>query len=769
MKTRSAPASVLLAGAVVVAIAAACGMGGNGEADPLDAGSDAPPETPRPTLDASSDTGLVRAPFGLDVRPSNTTCVAPARPPSSAPVNFERVYANVLFPESILALAQPPDDGSRWFAALRDGRVVSFAAKNPTAAPTVVADLAQLTGMPVVQSSEGGLLGLAFHPKFAQNGRLFLSWTTDGGPENLRSIVSRLTSTDGGLSFGQHEVILGPFDQPAGNHNGGGAAFGPDGFLYLSFGDGGGNADSFSNGQTTTGFFSKILRIDVDTPPPSGGTYVIPDGNPYKNGGGEPAAFARGFRNPFRFSFDRASGDLWVGDVGEVAWEEIDRVQVGGNYGWPCREGAHDLITPAIAPERCAVNTGIGLLDPVAEIPHAAANPSRSITGGFVYRGARIPSFVGRYVFGDFVTQELFALSFDPTTGGPITTVLNTGGVPAGSWVAFAEDHDGELYAVSIDGAIYEMLPAGPPQGTTFPERLSQTGCVDPSDPKRPAVGLVPYRVNAQLWSDGAEKERWLAIPDGKTIAVKPDGDFDLPVGSVVMKTFALAGKRVETRLLVRHADGEWAGYDYEWNDAQTDALLLPSNKTKRIGAQSWYFPSRGDCVRCHTAAAGRTLGLELGQLNGELTYTSTNRISNQLATLEHIGLFDKPLGKPPADIVAYPDPLGPGPLEPRARAYLHANCAQCHRPGNASRSDMDLRFATLLHDALACGVDAKVDDLGLVGAKIVAPGMPASSVLSLRAHATGASRMPPLATKLVDTQGVRVVDDWIQSLTACP
>jgi uncharacterized repeat protein (TIGR03806 family) len=280
----------------------------------------------------------------------------------------------------------------------------------------------------------------------------------------------------------------------------------------------------------------------------------------------------------------------------------------------------------------------------------------------------------------------------------------------------------------------------------------------------------VPYGVNAELWSDGAAKERLLAVPDGKTIQVGADGDFDLPVGTVLLKTFSLAGKRVETRLFVRHDDGDWAGYTYEWDDAQSDAVLLTSGKSVPIGDQTWTFPSRSECVQCHTAAAGRSLGLELGQLNGDHVYPSTNRRANQLRTLEHIGLFAAPLGAAVAELPAYPDPFGSAPLDARARAYLHGNCSMCHRPDSGGgRATMDLRFGTTLADSKTCGMAPVVDDLGLAApAHIIAPGSPETSVLSRRVHALDANRMPPLATRRVDTDGVKLLDDWIRGLT-CP
>ena len=184
--------------------------------------------------------------------------------------------------------------------------------------------------------------------------------------------------------------------------------------------------------------------------------------------------------------------------------------------------------------------------------------------------------------------------------------------------------------------------------------------------------------MNAPLWSDGAQKDRWVAIPDGKTITVSDvDGDFDFPNGTVLMKTFTVGGKRIETRLFVRHDDGGWNGYTFEWLDDQSDAVLLPSGKKKDLGTQSWTFPSRSECVSCHSDAAGRSLGLELGQLNGDFVYSATNRISNQLKTFEHIGLLDKPLGKPVEQLVAYPDPYGATALEQRARAPTSTRTAR--------------------------------------------------------------------------------------------
>jgi uncharacterized repeat protein (TIGR03806 family) len=753
------PASLtlpLLPSLVAAAAFAACGG-----TDPAGTGGHAGSGGHGPTTSSSSSgsgghggTGPMPAPYGLDARPANPTCKAPPRP-SSAPVPVKLVPA---FPTTTfttpMGITQIPGDPSRFFVFQRGGTVVSFPASDPTQKTTVLT-----VPQPVNTTGEGGLLGLAFHPQAGTNGQVFFSYTTTGGSTGMRSVVARMTSTDGGQTFGAYKEILGPFEQPYTNHKGGDAHFGNDGFLYLSFGDGGSAGDPFGHGQNTDLFFSKILRIDVD----GGDPYAIPAGNPFKAGGGEPATFAYGLRNPFRFSVDRATGELWVGDVGQNAWEEIDpKIVAGGNYGWNAREGKNCYSPMTNCPTA-------GLIDPLFQYDHTVGH---SITGGVVYRGKAMPGFVGTYLYADYVAQSVSSLSIDPGTGVPSATQINQSG-PTGGWVGFGEDADGEVYAVDINGPIYKLVPAdmNPPPPDLFPDKLSKTGCVEAGDATKPAAGLIPYAPHSPLWSDGADKGRWLAMPDGAQITVQPDGDFDLPVGSVLMKSFQVAGQLVETRLLVRHDDGGWAGYTYEWDADGKDATYLPSSKAKAVGGgQSWYYPSRAECLSCHTGAAGRTLGLELGQLNADFTYTETNRVSNQLATFAHLGLFDAPLPGPIDTLAAFPAPTSQeGTVETRARAYLHANCSFCHRPNSVGGGPMDLRFSVALGDAKACGVDPSNGDQGVAGAKIIAPGDPAHSLISVRPKASGAARMPPLASQVVDAAGTAALDAWIQSLSSCP
>ncbi len=690
-----------------------------------------------------------RAPFGLDTRPANPTCVAPARPaPPGKAIRFTQVFEGAGL-SSPMVIAQIPGDKTRFFAAERAGTVVSFAAVNPVE-KRVVATMPE----PVNTDYEGGLLGMAFHPRFATNGYAYFFFTGFGGgrPSNMRSKIVRMTSTDNGLTFGNAVTILGPVDKEDVNHCGGDLHFGPDGFLYASIGDGGDQTIA----QSKTGFLAKILRLDVDSAFP----YAIPDGNPFKSGGGEPATFAHGFRNPYRFSIDSASGQLWVGDVGQSGYEEVDRVVAGGNYGWNQREGAH--CNPLV-PFPCQT---AGFIDPYWEYPH---NLGSTVIGGPLYRGTKLTEHVGRLFVADFNYAFVKTLADDPTTGNVGEIELNPI-FPQEPWIGFAEDDDHEVYGIELDSAVFALdEEPGQPTPPPFPATLSKTGCFDPADPKKPGAPLVPYGVNSPFWSDGADKDRYFAIPDGTKVTVAANGHFDFPIGSVLVKSFRIDGKLVETRLFVRHADGEGGGYSYEWNAAQTDATLLPANKTKALaGVKSWYFPGRGECLGCHTAAAGRSLGLEVGQLNGDFVYERTNRVSNQLATLDRVGIFNAPIGAP-STLLAYPDPNGTGPAEARARSYLHANCANCHRPGGPGRLAMDLRYSQPLAATGTCNANPVGGDLGVGGAKIVTPGRPEASLLALRMRATPASRMPPLATRLVDATGAGVVDGWIRGLATCP
>jgi uncharacterized repeat protein (TIGR03806 family) len=283
------------------------------------------------------------------------------------------------------------------------------------------------------------------------------------------------------------------------------------------------------------------------------------------------------------------------------------------------------------------------------------------------------------------------------------------------------------------------------------------------------ASGMIPYAVNAPFWSDGAAKDRYLAIPDGTQVAINGSNDFEFPNGSVILKSFRLNNALIETRLFMRHPDGVWAGYTYEWNSGQTAATRVIGGKTRQVGGQTWIYPSEGECMQCHTSAAGFSLGPEISQLNGSLLYPATGRTANQLETLDHIGLFAAGLPGSPSTLPALADPANTSAgLSARARAYLHTNCAQCHRPQGPTPSNMDLRATTALSAMNTCDAPPQAGNLGIANARLIAPGDAARSVIVARMNRRDLNGMPPVGSNVIDSSGVALLTAWINSLGSC-
>jgi mono/diheme cytochrome c family protein len=236
------------------------------------------------------------------------------------------------------------------------------------------------------------------------------------------------------------------------------------------------------------------------------------------------------------------------------------------------------------------------------------------------------------------------------------------------------------------------------------------------------------------------------------------------------MKNFRLGNRLIETRLFMRHPDGVWAGYSYEWNAQGTDATRVRGGKRVTIGEQDWIYPSEAQCLECHTEAAGRSLGLETKQLAMPIRYPQTGRDAHQLFTLNAINAFSTPLDAP-LEEAAYPEPTnGDAALGERARSYLHTNCSQCHRPNGPTAANMDLRYATALAQTQACDVAPSIDDLGIANARLIAPGAADRSIIVARmSQRDTAHAMPPngLGAR-VDAEGVALIREWIDSLQGC-
>jgi glucose/arabinose dehydrogenase len=374
----------------------------------------------------------------------------PAAPPVT--LSVQRIFPSLPSFSSPVAMLQAPGDGTRWFVVEQAGQVRVF---DNDPAVVATAEFVDIDGMNrVTFSGEAGLLGMAFHPDFPADPRVYLFYSHTDASLGLVSRLSEFTTPDNGFTLDpDSEQILLTIQKPAAasNHNGGNIAFGPDGFLYIGLGDGGGGNDqhgTIGNAQLPTTLLGKMLRIDVDGTP-----YGIPATNPFAasttfcgtNGTGPqscPEIFAVGLRNPWRWSFDRATGQLWVGDVGQDALEEVNRVTLGGNYGWRCFEGTN--------------NTGLVCGSPPNPLPPVAQygrSVGASAIGGYVYRGSAVAPLVGRYVFGDFISGRIFNIA---STTQPTLTL--TDGFASGLNISsFGEGNDGELYVVHYGGELYRI------------------------------------------------------------------------------------------------------------------------------------------------------------------------------------------------------------------------------------------------------------------------------------------------------------------------
>ena len=686
-------------------------------------------------------------------RPANPNCVAPELAPSGDGA-FELVPAFPGLPalSALVYLLQAPD-GQSWYALQQRGVLVRFANDPAVDSVQPVIDLTARLGM----ANEEGLLGLDFHPDFENNRFAYLYYSARNP---RRSVVSRFAVNPDGSFDPASELIVLEVAQFAGNHNGGTIAFGADGFLYIGLGDGGGGGDPQEHGENTNTLLGSMLRIDVDNPS-DGLNYGIPADNPFADGvNGRPEIYAYGLRNPYRWSFDNFTDELWLADVGQNAYEEVNIITLGGNYGWNTMEGFH-CFDPA---QGCEIGDRVL---PVAEYPHAAG---RSVTGGRVYRGSDIPGLRGQYVFGDFTNGNIWAITRD---AGPIdqSDVALASGL---SVSAFAQDDTGELYVLNYFGdpgeGIFRLAPADDsgPATDTVSDTLSGTGCVNMDNPRSPAPGTVAYAPNAPFWSDGAIKYRAAALPDGTTIDIDENGDFLLPTGAVLIKHFELDDQIFETRLFYNHTD-RWRGYSYRWNTERTEAFLLTDALGEAVAGQTWHYPSQSECDACHTQAANVSLGPEAQQINGSFTYPGLELTANQLTVLEDIDWLSRPLNDgdfenplPDPNVLIANDPAA---QQQTAKSYLHTNCSQCHRPAGGTNSDMDLRFNTALADMGICNVGSTQD----ASQTLLVPGDADNSVLVQRMTSMGDDRMPPIGRNVVDNQGVAVLENWIDNLAACP
>jgi len=710
--------------------------------DPPPGGEEDPPPPPPPPGPA---------PFGLTQRVQVTGLTFPTTAPQPAEVEIVEAFPNLSF-SNPLFLTHAPGDTTRLFVAEQRGTIQVFSSSPTTSTKKTFLDIQSK----VDDGGEMGLLGLAFDPSYSSNGYFYVYYSKDKTGVDHESIIARyqVSTSDPDAANANSETILLRFDQPYSNHNGGWIGFGPDGYLYICSGDGGSGGDPDENAQDLSTVLGKILRITK-----TGG---IPSDNPFvSTSGARDEIWAYGLRNPWRAGFDRDTGDLWCGDVGQGSREEVDLIIKGGNYGWDIFEGENDYEN----------GSGIDIDTTERPIHDYGRGSGSTVVGGYVYRGNDVESLRGVYVYGDYGSGNIWGLAYD---GSTVTSNTVLGDV--GSVTSFGEDANGEVYICSFDGSIYRFEESGGGGGGPFPQTLTATGLFTNVPALTPKAGLIEYDLNSPLWSDGAEKRRWIALPGTDRIGFAATAAWSFPEGTVLVKHFELETTdgpvRLETRVLVNEETG-WHGYTYRWNAAQTEANLLAgaetgvyevsdANAPGGVRSQTWNFPSRTDCLNCHTSAAGRILGVRTRQLNRDFDYTAAT--DNQLRSWNNIDLFTTDIGAHD-QYDALPDPQDTtAPLAARARAYLDSNCAICHRPGGPPPTPIDLRYGIALGSMGIVDETPDHGNLGLVDPRIIATGSKERSVLWERLRRLDSNRMPPLASVVVDEMAVDLIGEWIDT-----
>lgn len=598
---------------------------------------------------------------------------------------------------------------------------------------------------------------LCLDPRFRENGWIYLGTNGPGNDGERYSRLLRITLDRQPPHAVLTDSIVTVIEWPSHGHDGAAATFGADGMLYVTSGDGTGFSDRDNVGQDLSSLRAKVLRIDVSAAT-AAQPYRVPADNPFVAvAGARPETWVYGLRNPWRIAADRASGQVWVGQNGQDLRESAHLLQRGANYGWSAYEGSRPFLPARL--KGPAVFT-----PPTIEHDHAAF---RSLTGGFVYRGAKFPELVGAYLYGDYSTGRIWAARHDGNRLLWQKELAVTGHAIAG----FGTNAAGDILIADHTGDSLHRLERAPPatETTAFPQRLSETGLFSSTRELRPAPGVQPYFINAPGWHDGATARRLLALPGESTArARQPNLSWELPDGSALAQTLSLPAadggeRRVETRVLVKRGK-RWTAVTYLWNEAGDDAVLAPAERqVRRIGEREWLVPSRSDCLGCHSRAANFVLSLTSAQLQREVQAGNARR--NQLTEFIARGLLN---ARP--NIVKTTTPLTDprneqAPLAERAHAYLAVNCAHCHMPDGGGNSSMNL--AVGLRSPRQTLIDARPEhgDFGLPDARLVAPGAAARSVLPIRVVMRGDGQMPPLGTLLPDPEGVELLTRWIESL----
>ncbi|HZL35273.1 MAG TPA: PQQ-dependent sugar dehydrogenase [Tepidisphaeraceae bacterium] len=734
-------------------------------------------------------------------------------PESPDPFLAERLFPKIKFYQPLDIEFAP--GGNRVFVVEQTGKIYSFPNVPDSEKADLLVDISKANGLDKIKKLTGiNVYGLAFDPDFQKNHYCYICYALAFPSAPAREAVainrngsrlSRFMVSDADpptIDLASETSLL---QWEGGGHNGGCVKFGPDGDLYLSTGDNGdpNPPDPFNIGQNVGDLRSKILRIDVrhssaDQP------YVIPADNPFVNmPGARGEVFCYGLRNPWRMNFDRATGNLWVGDVGWELWESVVCAQSGGNYGWSILEGPNPV-------HPTGPRGPTPITPPLIALPHTESD---SLTGGIVYHGKRLPALQNQYIFGDWETRRVWGAPCKGKTLGKYGVLAQT----QLRVVAFGEDADGEMYIVDYEGGGIWRLAPNPASGrqSDFPRKLSETGLFKSVLGQVPNTGVIPFAINSPQWVDGAVGEHFVALASAENISDDyKENKRIFPKGMVLARTLSLelapgnaaTRKKLETQLL--HFDGrQWHGYSYAWNDEQSDAALVDGGGLdkplhlndpaapggKRL--QTWHYPSRAQCMTCHTSWTGYALAFNEAQIDRDARFaaadghagaktgaggasganTSANAgtiVDGQLRAFRHVGLLPypkppeppKPGEPPPAPEVpiVLADPYNAkSSLDSRARSYLHVNCSVCHRFGGGGAALIDLRENITL-DETKLLTAPMLGAFEILQPRIVCAGDESRSVLYYRMAKSGAGHMPHMGATLTDERGLELIRQWI-------